>query len=382
MRRGQRVLITAALSCGLAVATSSAPAGAQTACPQPYLPQFAMFVPPSSLPAPTEQPPPRGPSIDHVQLVDLGAPDTDGDGRPDVVIEEVAPDLLSWDVVVERGDGTARFEVPVPPDEPELGAGFVFTRPAVAWWGDFDGDGLDDIVLTVIRGGEHEYVVSGAAGPGVHDVTAVGVELPPDMHFGSQVGDYDGDGADDLLVGALDAPTIVSGRPILAVGPGGSLTERPPAIRSFTGEVLGILRLSSGPPTVVTAGDAVAGAVELVVNTDPTVRLRTARVPGAPGTGDRLPLRWSPRRGDVVGFAVRRRVLELGSRRPLPGSDPASATTTTTTTTTAATATTATPGPTSGLPRTGDDTVPLVLVGVSLVGAGWVLVRRRRLRGT
>ncbi len=87
---------------------------------------------------------------------------------------------------------------------------------AVAWAGDVDGDGLDDLLL---GGGEHDYargaawLVPGAALAGIAEITAADVadRLYAEEtnaragEFVAGPGDVDGDGTPDVLVGAWGA---------------------------------------------------------------------------------------------------------------------------------------------------------------------------------
>jgi hypothetical protein len=230
-------------------------------------------VPPSSLPEPTEVAPTRGPSIDHLRLVAEGVPDTDGDGSPDGTPESLLGDNQLQEVVLHRADGVVRFRNP---------GGHIFPQRQVAWWGDFDADGRDDVVLTALHQPDgRAYLVPGTIAPGEYDLPAVGIGLPAEFDFATQVGDQDGDGADDFALWLDNRIQVVSGRAVATgAAPGDSLAERPPTLFSVPAELIdGYLRLhESGPPTIVTADSVDPTTFELTVHTDPSIRLRTARV--------------------------------------------------------------------------------------------------------
>jgi hypothetical protein len=130
-------------------------------------------------------------------------------------------------------------------------------------------------------------VVPGAVEPGTHHPEAVGVRLP-DGEVPGHAGDQDGDGADDVVVHQPLAPqptrrAVVSGRAILDAGPGARLAELPDPIAAFDAHFVGLADLGERHPTLVHAvvGTGPDGSVagEVVVHTDPPVRLRTDRMP-------------------------------------------------------------------------------------------------------
>ncbi len=102
-------------------------------------------------------------------------------------------DLGSWDTIVDGSDGD------------ELGAALV---PA----GDMDADGLGDLLLGAPGAGA-AYLLSGPV-TGASSVADVGLEIRWDLEasgLGSALaalGDQDGDGFDDLLLGASGASTV------------------------------------------------------------------------------------------------------------------------------------------------------------------------------
>src|SRR5690606_21110926 len=121
------------------------------------------------------------------------SPDTDGDGRTDVI----GTTAEGAAILIERGDGQVVLAVP----------GVVGFPGGRASEGDLDGDGRDDLVVYVSpftdppRAEDVVVVVPGSVAPGTHDPREVGVELfassaPAGVVSG--VGDQDGDGADDV----------------------------------------------------------------------------------------------------------------------------------------------------------------------------------------
>jgi hypothetical protein len=258
------------------------PAGAAATCGQPYLPFSA---------ARTIEPPVTGPSLDRLQRVREGAPDTDGDGRPDTVTVLHSDDLDEWRLELRRGDGVVTFAEPVPPgrDAPDLPSGaFVFNRPS-AWWGDVDGDGRDDLLVAqIVRPpGDADqqitlWLVPGTVTPGVHRPADVGQLVGG--QDADQVGDQDGDGGVDLWV--PDQGAVLSGRALLAG------QER--VLRRLPGPLVGVLELG-GPPTIVAEPTAPPDVLDLTLLGSPDVRLRSAGVPFP--TGDSTGLRVSALRG-------------------------------------------------------------------------------------
>ena len=131
-------------------------------------------------------------------------------------------------------------------------------------------------------GGMPVVIVPGTVAPGLQDPFAVGITLPIDGAQGQSafgVGDVDGDGADDVLVPdptGSSSGAVVSGRDLMAAGPGGSLTELPAPIATADSAWLaptavdGLLILAPG--SVPVAG--VLTAEGLYLSTRPTTTLR------------------------------------------------------------------------------------------------------------
>lgn len=282
-RRRRTAAAIALVGSVAAVVLGSGGAGAQVdgsaPCPAPYAPIFAEAWQYGPGADGREVPPPEGPSIDHLAR-SFEPPDTDGDGRPDTV------EHLSQVLVIGRGDGQLVLRAPE--------GGSVGVPSGRITIGDLDGDGRDDIFVFTATGPvvderiDTVYVVLGSTPAGEHDTDVVGIEMPvPLGGYFVGVGDQDGDGADDVATGPGPDTLIISGRQLVAPGPGGSLSALPEPLRTVPGMVMGALQLTPGAAPILALTHADEGTVvEVTLLTDPPLALRTDRVPFGPG---RLP---------------------------------------------------------------------------------------------
>ena len=184
------------------------------------------------------------------ERIGLPALDTDGDGSPDeIVAKHVSTDPSQ----LIRGDGTLTFQR----------SGAVVESPVNA--GDLDGDGRDEIALTVgATSGTEFYIVPGPTSPGVHDPADIGIRMAARA---GPTPDRDGDGVVDLVDVQLQGPTSFrSGAAIIAVGAPGDARNVEPFL-TIPGAMLGFADLGGAHPVIVT-GEASAPDAGLIRITD------------------------------------------------------------------------------------------------------------------
>jgi len=230
-----------------------------------------------------------------------GAGDVNADGTPDIIVgaprdDTVAPDSGSAFVFSGRSGELLYI----------LGGRSSGDRfgQAVAGVGDVDGDGFADVAVGAPLAGQHSegefHVFSGKDGTVLQSFTGNG----PDASLGwslASAGDLDGDGRDDLVVGA---PGEGSGH-----------------VYVFSGQDGAVLLSSSGDETGSRFGASVSGAGDYDRDGSPDV------VVGAPraghGAGEavvlsgrdgRLLRAFSGAQGDQAGYSVSALVEHRGSR--------------------------------------------------------------------
>ncbi len=171
-------------------------------------------------------------------LPSVGTPDLDGDGRGDFLVSEQIG-LLEQVRVHSGADGSLLYSLTSPV---ETSGGF---GEAMAGLGDLNGDGASEVLIgaerdNVGRGADagRAYVYSGASGTLLYSL--VSPNKTKAGHFGSAVArvpDVNGDGMDDILVGAAMESTQRhgSGRAYLFSGRNGALLREfdPPAPKKF-----------------------------------------------------------------------------------------------------------------------------------------------------
>ena len=186
-----------------------------------------------------------------------GVGDVDGDGLDDLAIGAPMNDL--------GGDGAGAVHIVLgaslnPPVGVYLGAAdhilvgeapYFLAGGSIAGAGDMDGDGLDDILVGVPRQGEgktflvlgKDLVAAGGSGQslGAGHYAFVGDDIGDSLGAAvSSAGDVDGDGRDDLLIGApqddtaganAGAALLYLAKDVMAAPPGATLSVADASVR-------------------------------------------------------------------------------------------------------------------------------------------------------
>jgi hypothetical protein len=119
--------------------------------------------------------------------------DYDADGDLDLVVTGRAS--LIYTATIYRNDGEGTFT--------DIGAGLTGVQASSSAWGDYDGDGDLDLVVTGFDGSNPTATIYRNDGEGTF--TGIGAGLTGVASSSSAWGDYDGDGDLDLVVTGADA---------------------------------------------------------------------------------------------------------------------------------------------------------------------------------
>ena len=188
-------------------AASSAAAG----CTQPYQPWFEATTYPVGDPVPD-----LGTSLRYT----VHAPDTDGDGVADTIVDDTDPaGGVYQSLTITRGDGTITL-LPGP------GHSYIYLGSYGPQPGDLNGDGRDELVVGVDTVGE-QYLLPGTTAPGTHDIAAVGISLDGLSNVSQPVGDQNGDHKADLAFADSSGWSVYSGADLMAPGPAVPSDPRP-----------------------------------------------------------------------------------------------------------------------------------------------------------
>ena len=138
-----------------------------------------------------------------------GVSDVNGNGLGDVLVGDARGRVYLYD----GGSGALLQELVSPRPQPDGRFG-----AAVAGVPDADGDGVDDLLVGAYEEDErpwsgHAYLFSGATGALLHELASPNGDRPAEGYFGfsvAGVSDTDGDGRGDLLVGAKQEPVLLA----------------------------------------------------------------------------------------------------------------------------------------------------------------------------
>ena len=258
----RRIWFAAAIAAAVVVPTTSA--GAAVTCSQPYAPWWSGFVGESS---------PAAPQLPGATDVTYRPPplDMDGDGTEDAVHADDFDNSRPQQLHVSRGDGELVLH----------GAPGVLLLSSPA--GDLDRDGRSELYVE-----EKDYteghtadawqvIVPGTTAVGSADLHAVGIRvsviaitLSADGSMSPAQGDQDGDGRVDLSSPAASGIGLLSGRDVMAAGPGGD--ARPAEPFRDVASPTGLVQFGPGRPIYVSGGPA-SSTRELTLETARPVRL-------------------------------------------------------------------------------------------------------------
>jgi hypothetical protein len=165
--------------------------------------------------------------------------DSDADGAEDTV--EGATGSVVPSIVVHRGSGDLTFTA-------ERGV----AAPTAQSGSDHDGDGRSEILVGVAdQAGnvESTYVVPGSTPDGSHHPADVGILVSLWMPAIEQrIGDFDGDGADDLAFPLQSSVHLLTGRDLMAPGPGGAFDGQ---LRQISGRLIGTVPITTALDALV-----------------------------------------------------------------------------------------------------------------------------------